>query len=225
MNSQAGKFVNEHEIALAARFISALDESPQSELVEASVLTEGRMFVAFQGEGALASDANRLTEQAGNTRLLGLPVRAVDDGEPPRATAALFIKVVLTDGKTGGTSGRIIVSYSSASDQWMPLGKSRFQDTRSLDVLDGKAMSEIIDHAIGLAFVTVKPARRAVGSTTLKVDNHLPFTLASMAVKAGASLGAPCVRFHGLGVGPARSSLLTIQAAMASIERVELNGL
>jgi hypothetical protein len=225
MSLQAGKFVNEHDIALAARFIAALDKSPQFGLVDANELTEGRVFVAFQGEGALASDAHRLTEQAGNTRLLGLPVRVVDDGEPPSAPAALFIKVYLTDGKTGGTSGRIIVSYSSAADQWMPLGKSRFQDTRSLDVLDGKAMAEIIDHAIGLAFVTVKPARRAVGSTTLKVDNHLPFTLASMDVKAGASLGAPCIRFHGLGVGPGRSSILAIQAATASIERVELNGL
>jgi len=92
-------------------------------------------------------------------------------------------------------------------------------------VLDGKAMSQIMDRAIGAAFVTVKPARRAVGSTTLKVDNHLPFTLAMVAVKAGSSAGAPTVPYHGLGVGPARSALLPIQAATATIERVELNGL
>jgi hypothetical protein len=92
-------------------------------------------------------------------------------------------------------------------------------------VLDGKAMSQIIDRAIGAAFVTVKPARRTVGSTTLKVDNHLPFTLANVAVKAGNSAGSPTVSFRGLGVGPARSTLVPIQAATATIERVDLNGL
>jgi hypothetical protein len=225
MSSQAGKVVNDHEIALAARFIEALDESTESSLVDAKALTEGRVFVKIQGEGALANDAHRLNEQAGKFRLLGLPVRVVDDGELPNASAALFIKVVLTDGKTGETRGHIMVSYSSAADQWVPLGKSGFQDPGSADVLDGKAMCQIIDRAIGLAFVKVKPARRIVGSTTLKVDNHLPYTLANVTIKAGASAGSPSVFFHGLGVGPARSSLLAIQASTATIERVELNGL
>ena len=225
MAAQAGKVVNEHEIALAARFIEALDESAGADLVDARALTEGRVFVKIQGEGTLASDAERFSEQVEKFRLLGLPVRVVDQGELPSAQAALFIKVVLTDGKTGETRGRIMVSYSSAADQWVPLGKSRFQDTSSVDVLDGKAMSQIIDRAIGAAFVTVKPARRTVGSTTLKVDNHLPFTLANVAVKAGNSAGSPTVSFRGLGVGPARSTLVPIQAATATIERVDLNGL
>lgn len=225
MASQAGKVINEHEIALAARFIEALDGSTGSDMVDARTLTEGRVFVKIQGEGALANDAERLNKQVEKFPLLGLPVRVVDHGELPSMSAAIFIRVVLTDGKTGETRGWIMVSYSSAADQWAPLGKARFQDTRSVDVLDGKAMSQIIDRAIGAAFVTVKPARRTVGSTTLKVDNHLPFTLATVAVKAGNSAGAPTVPFHGLGVGPARSALLPIQAATATIERVELNGL
>lgn len=225
MAAQAGKVINEPEIALAARFIEALDETTGSDLVDARALTAGRVFVKFQGEGALAGAAERLNEQVEKCRLLGLPVRVVDHGELPSAPAALFIKVVLTDGKTGETRGRVVVSSSSTANQWAPLGKARFQDTRSVDVLDGKAMSQIMDRAIGAAFVTVKPARRTVGSTTLKVDNHLPFTLATVAVKAGNSAGAPTVPFHGLGVGPARSALLPIQAATATIERVELNGL
>jgi len=225
MVSQAGKVINEHEIALAARFIEALDGSTGSDMVDARTLTEGRVFVQIQGEGALANDAERLNKQVEKFPLLGLPVHVVDHAELPSMSAALFIKVVLTDGKTGETRGRIMVSYSSAADQWAPLGKARFQDTGSVDVLDGKAMSQIIDRAVGAAFVTVKPAKRTVGSTTLKVDNHLPFTLATVAVKAGNSAGAPTVPFHGLGVGPARSALLPIQAATATIERVELNGL
>ena len=225
MASQAGKVVNEHEIALAARFIEVLDESTESRLVDSKALTEGRVFVKIQGEGALAIDARRLNEQVGKFRLLGLPVRVVDEEELPTAPAALFINVVLTDGLAGETRGRIMVSYSSAADLWVPLGKSRFQETSSVDALDGKTMSQILDHAIGAAFVTIKPARRAVGSTTLKVDNHLPFTLANVAVKAGNSAGSPTVLYQGLGVGPARSALLPIQAASATIERIELNGL
>jgi hypothetical protein len=225
MTTQAGRVVNEHEIALAARFIAALDESTGSSLVDTKALTEGRIFVNIQGEGGMADKAHKLNNQVGKFPLLGLPVRVVDDGELASAPSALFIKVVLTEGKTGETSGRIFVSYSSGVDQWLPLGKSKFQDTSPVDVLDGKAMSQIIDHSIGLAFVAVKPARRVVGTTMLKVDNHLPFTLANVTVKAGASAGSPSVCFHGLGVGPARSSVLAIQASSAMVERVELNGL
>ena len=47
-------------------------------LVDARALTEGRVFVTIQGEGALANDADRLNEQVGKFRLLGLPVRVVD---------------------------------------------------------------------------------------------------------------------------------------------------
>ena len=83
-----------------------------------------------------------------------------------------------------------------------------------------------IDRAVASAFVTVKPARRTLGSTTLKVENRLPFTVVNLVVKAGTSLGSPSVTFEGVGAGPARSVLLPIQAATAStVEHVELNGL
>ena len=73
--------------------------------------------------------------------------------------------------------------------------------------------------------MSVKPARRSVGSTTLRVDNHLPFTLAHLTLRAGNSPGAPTVPFPGIGIGPGRSALVPIQAAMAVVENVELNGL
>jgi hypothetical protein len=45
-------------------------------------------------------------------------------------------------------------------------------------------------------------------------------------VRAGTSSGAPPVSFEGVGVGPARSVLLPIQAATASlVEKIEINGL
>jgi hypothetical protein len=74
--------------------------------------------------------------------------------------------------------------------------------------------------------VTVKPARRTLGNTTLKVENRLPFTITNLVVRAGTSSGAPPVSFECVGVGPARSALLPLQAATASlVEHVELNGL
>jgi hypothetical protein len=226
MAAQGGKVMNKAEIALAARFVDVLDATTGSDFVAPATLSEGRLFVRIQAEGALAKDAQRLNDELENYRLLGLPVRVVRSGALPAATApALSIKVVLTDSRVGETRGQISVSYCAVSDQWTPLGKAAFLDPTSLAVLDGQAVASALDRAIATEFVTVKPTRRTVGSTTLKLDNHLPFTLVRAQVKAGSSAGAPSVPFEGLGVGPARSLLLPIQAATGTIERVELNGL
>ena len=226
MAAQSGKVMNEAEIALAARFVDVLDATTGSDLVEPAALSEGRLFVRIQADGALAKDAQRLTDQIESYRLLGLSVRVVSNGELPAATApALYVKVVLTESKIGETRGRISVSYCAVSDRWAPLGKATFYDATSLAVLDGQGMSRALDRAIAAEFVTVKPVRKTVGSTILKLENHLPFTLVRAQVKAGSSAGAPSVPFEGLGVGPTRSLLLPIQAATATIERVELNGL
>jgi hypothetical protein len=65
-----------------------------------------------------------------------------------------------------------------------------------------------------------------VGSTTLKIENRLPFTVTGLVVRAGSSSGAPSVPFEAVGVGPSRSASLPIQAASASlVEHVDLNGL
>jgi hypothetical protein len=226
MAEQAGKVMNGAEIALASRFVEALDASTEGDLVDPASLTEGRIFVRVQADGEMARDAKRLGDQLEHYRLLGLPVRVVHSGELPSASApALFVKLVLTDSKIGETRGRIAVSYCALDDQWVPLGKAAFQDTSSLAVLDGQALSRSLDQSIASALVTVKPGKRTIGSTTLRMENHLPFTVASVFVKAGSSAGAPTVPFTGIGVGPGRSALLPIQAATATIERVELNGL
>src|SRR5262249_46961396 len=139
---------------------------------------------------------------------------------------AMFLNIVLTETKVGETRGRIVVSACAQTDSWVPLGKVSFQDNSSLSVLDGASLSRAIDRAIAGAFVTVKPAHRTLGSTTLRIETHLPFTISNLVVKAGTSSGAPSVPFEGVGVGPARAALLPIQAATASVvERVDLNGL
>jgi hypothetical protein len=227
MAAQTGKVMNLQEIALAARFVEALDASSSTGLVDWAALSESRVFVQLRGEGKLAGETKRLRGQLHGLRVMGLPIQVVEADEPPNATApALFLNVILGESKTGDTFGRIIVSSCAENNAWLPLGKVVFNTTSSVSVLDSTALSASIDRAVASAFVTVKPARRTVGSTTLKVENRLPFTVVNLVVKAGTSLGSPPVAFEGVGAGPGRSVLLPIQAATASVvEHVELNGL
>ncbi len=227
MASQAGKVMNLQQIALAARFVEELDASSSGDLVNPAAVTHDRVFVQLLGEGPLQADARRLRRQLDGVRLLGMPIRLLDSDQLPASGApALYLKVVLTDSKTGETSGRIIASSCSEPNSWLPLGKTAFRDTSSASVLDGAGLARAIDRAVASAFVTVKPARRSVGSTTLRVENRLPFTVTGLSVKAGNSSGSPAVPFQGVGVGPNRWVLLPLQAATASVvEHVELNGL
>jgi hypothetical protein len=94
-----------------------------------------------------------------------------------------------------------------------------------LAVLDAESLVQNLESELVRAFVTVAPARRTVSSTTMRIENRLPFTLASVRLRAGTSPGAPTVPFAAVGVGPARSALLPIQAAKAVILSADLNGL
>lgn len=228
MAEQTGKVMNVHEVALAARFVEALDAPGGNlELVDPATLSQSRIFVQVRGQGSLGAEAKRLLAQLDGLFVLGLPIQVVDSPQLPSVPApALFLSVVLTDSKAGETRGAVVVSSCSGGDGWLPLGKVPFRDNSSVSVLDGATLSKVVDRAVSSAFVTVKPARRTLGSTTLKVENRLPFTVSSLVVKAGSSSGSPAVPFVGVGVGPARSALLPIQAATASlVEHVDLNGL
>jgi hypothetical protein len=230
MAAQKSKIVNVHEVALAARFVDALDAGGGSDLVDSSYLTEARLLVSVQGEGALAPEARRLEAAMDGLRLMGLPIRLAGPGDgtnetPSAAAPALWVKVLLTGTASGETRGRVFVDRAVVGGTWVPLGKTSFTEGSAASVLDGTTLVRTLDHAIAGAFVTVKPSRRGTGSTTLKIDNHLPFTLANVIVKAGGSSGQPKVDFKGLGVGPARSVLAPIQAPGGSVDRIELNGL
>jgi hypothetical protein len=227
IEQSAGKVMNVHEIALASRFVEALDDSKGSDLIGAAALTDSRVFVQVEGEGALAHDARRLQGQLEGLHVMGLPLKVVEtETIPPSSAPALALKVILTEAKTGETRGRIVVSACSEPNAWSPFGKVAFRENSSISVLDGPSLSKSIDRALAGAFVSIKPARRTLGSTTLKLENRLPFTISNVVVRAGNSSGAPSVPFQGVGVGPARSALLPLQAATAStVEHVELNGL
>jgi hypothetical protein len=228
MASQKSKVVNVHEVALAARFVSALDASGDAEIIDPSYLTEGRVLVTIQGEGQLAREARRIGDAMDGLTLLGLPVRVIDPAATAEPTAdgpALLVKVVLTGTAAGETRGRLFLDRSVVGGAWASLGKTSFTEGSAANVLDATTLLKSLDHAIATAFVTVKPARHGSGSTTLKIDNRLPFTLANVVLKAGGSSGQPKVEFKGLGVGPARSALAPIQAPGGSVDHVELNGL
>ncbi len=227
MAEQTGKVMNFHEIALAARFIEALDAPSSSDLIDPAALSHSRIFVQVRGQGPLGADAKRLAGQIEGLFILGLPIQVAESQELTTAAApALFLSVVLTDSKVGETRGVIVASSCTQGQAWVPLGKVAFRDNSSVSVLDGTTLSKVVDRTVASNFVTVKPARRTLGSTTLKVENRLPFTISNLVVKAGSSSGSPSVPFSGVGVGPARAALLPIQAATASlVEHVDLNGL
>jgi hypothetical protein len=227
MIEQGGKLMNAQEVMLAARFVETLDTSDPGELLGADALTQDRIFVQLTGEGSLAAHARRLSGQLDGMRLLGLPIRLSESEELPScAGPALFLKVNLGEARPGETRGRVIVSSCTGLDSWVPLGRVAFRDNSSISVLDGETLAKALDRAIASAFVTVKPAHRTVGTTTLKVENRLPFTVTGVVVRAGNSAGSPTVSFQAVGVGPSRSGLIPLQAATASlVEHVELNGL
>jgi hypothetical protein len=226
MIAQFSKVVNTHEIAVAARFIEALDASGSGDLVDAADLMEDRLFIHVRSEGKLAADAHRLNKELTGRYILGLPIRVIDENESPAVPSpALSLTIFLTNGRVGETSGRVLVRQATGGGGWTLLGQTTFAEGSSISVLDGASLARAVDRAVGSAFVSVKPARRSVGSTTLKIENHLPFTLSRVVVKTGQSAGAPSVALEALGIGPARSGLAPIQAAGGTVERVVLNGL
>jgi len=187
---------------------------------------EARLFVQIQGEGPLSAEAKRLGDGLDGLRLMGLPVRVVDGEEVPKASSpAMLLRVTLTGTTAGETRGRVVAMHSATAGKWQALGKTAFVEGSSADVLDAPGLAKAIEHAVSSQFVSARPVRRTKGSTVLKVENRLPFTLANVMVKAGESSGAPIVTIEGLGIGPARSATASIQAATGAIERVELNGL
>ena len=227
MMEKAGKLINLPEIALAARFVQALDESTSAESIDPSALIASRVILQIEGQGDLDRDARRIAAELDGLRVLGLPVK-VAQGEivPPCLAPAMAVRVVLNTSKPGETRGRIIVRTCSIGETWTPIGSLAFRENSTSSVIDGPTMARALDRAISGAFVTVRPAHRSVGSTTLKIENRLPFTISAAVVKTGHSAGDPSVPFEAVGVGPARSVLLPIQAATANVvEHVQLNGL
>ncbi len=91
MAEQTGKVMNVHEIALAARFVEALDAPTSSDLVDPASLSHSRVFVQVRGQGALGADAKRLAGQLEGLHILGLPIQVVESQDLPAASAPGFV--------------------------------------------------------------------------------------------------------------------------------------
>lgn len=229
MLAQGEKVVNRHEVALASRFVEALDASSSADLVDPAYLAEARVFVTVVGEKGLEKEARRIGSEMEGLRVLGLPARVSAASELPKPTApALHLVVTLTESKVGEMSARVSVRHATGLGQasdWSPLGPTSFKATSAASALKGVDVARSLDRAVAAAFVTARPSKKATGVTTLRIENRLPFTLSSVTVRCGGSAGAPSVNFDGLGIGPARSGIATIQAPSAIVDRVVLNGL
>ena len=75
MLAQGEKVSNRYEVALASRFVEALDASGSSDRVDAAYLNESRVFVTIVDKAGLGKDARRLASEMEGLRVLGLPVR------------------------------------------------------------------------------------------------------------------------------------------------------
>jgi hypothetical protein len=238
MLAQGEKVSNRYEVALASRFVEALDASGSSERVDPAYLSESRVFVTIVDKAGLGKDARRLASEMEGLRVLGLPVRTAVATELPTASGpALHLLVDLSESKSGETAGKVRVHHHSGltaavgehltrnGSDWDALGQASFRDPAAPTVLKGIDLARALDKSVASAFVTAKPGRKTIGDTTMKIENRLPFSLASVTLRAGTSSGAPPVTFRGLGIGPARSGSAVLQAPGGSVERVELNGL
>ena len=223
MLAKADKIINPAEIALAAQFVRALESG--QDLAETR---SARVFLSIDGSPADAKDVARLVRELDGLRILGLPVHVLARGEVPNAPApVLHLAVNLAGDRSQATRGKVMVQVGEGIDsvEWSTLGTARLEDLSLVTSLDAVSLAGAIDRAVGSTFVTAKVAKRSANGTTLEIRNRLPFTVANVTVKAGASANSPLVAVAGIGVGPGRSGQTTVAASMGTVERVELNGL
>lgn len=226
MAERAPKQMNVQEVTLAARFVEALDASSGTELVDPAYLQDGRVFVRVVGDKAQARDAERLTRELDGLKIFGLPARAYVGDETKAVVApAVLISVRLTSAQAGETRAQVGVSTADLQGGWNAVGKLAMIEPSALSVLDGATLARSLDRSVGSAFVTIKPSKKGTGTTTFRVDNRFPFTVARLTVKAGTSSGSPAVDLDAVGVPSGRFGLVTVPAASATVEHVELNGL
>lgn len=219
--------MNDHEVALAARILDALDRPGQTGLIDGATLQRSRLFVRVQGDPGTEKDAERLHESLAGARLLGLPVELVPDpnGDPRAGISSLFLRVRLQSTRPGLTVGKIFVRTRGV-DGWRAIGTAPLKLDRYAGDLQGDDFARDLDRAVAQTFVSARVAVRNPNSTVFQIHNRLPWTLATVVLQAGpnAENAAP-VELHDLGIAPMRTILAPVPAARAAIERVAVNGL
>ena len=178
---------------------------PAGDLVDPSTLSTGRIFVQVHGEGVLEAEAKRLQGQFEGLRLLGLPVQVAEsEGLPPLVPRDLLERhsYRCQDRRDPRGDRRAALARLTARG-------SRWARSRSATIPRSLCSmvplsSKVVDRAVAGAFVTVKPARRTLGTTTLKVENHLP-SHDHQSGREGRHVGGGTTgHVRGRRVGPAR---------------------
>lgn len=221
---RAAKSLNIHEVALAARFVEALDESGASDLVDPAYLEHNRVFLRVQNQGETSEQADQLVADLEGLRLMGLPVQVVENAPSAEAaSSAIMVDVTLTMVTPSLAQGRAALSYRTPNGSWKSLGGLDFQTEP--EAADSAGLAEALDRSIASTFVKVRTVKRAPGLTTLSVENRLPLTIAHATLLTGEGSGEGEVAAQGIGVGPARTAQVTIPAAKAKVDRIVFNGL
>jgi hypothetical protein len=222
MATQGVKTFNPYEIALAARFVQALDSASAAEIVEPGQLQAGRLFVRLTATGEAAARRAEFARAIETGVLLGLPVRLVEQAPGEEVgPSALLLDVTLTPTADGAIAGTVNarVRYGPNAG-WGPLGQTSFA---AVSGPEGLAAS--LDRAIASEFVTARIERKSGASPSLVIKNRLPFTIASATFRAGRDADSGTIQLDRLGVGPARSARASVTGNVAGVEHVELNGL
>jgi hypothetical protein len=226
MSAEASKYVIGHDLAAAARFVEALDGSSATGVVDPAYFQDGRIMLLLRGEGSAEKVVARLNRELEGARLLGLPIQVVSE-LPTNAIrpATTVITVDLAAGPNGSTVARASVRHRSAFGDWIRIGEFGARDDHELPNIEAANLTEILDRGLARSFVRIEPIRRGNGSTTFRVTNRLPLSLVNLDVQAGRANDAPRVTLEGLGVGPMRSSVVSLPAANAAPLAATLNGL
>jgi hypothetical protein len=224
--SQPVAQMNAHEVALAGRFLDALDRTSSTDLVDLAYLNEGRLFVRIMGEGATEKDARRLNDDLDGRKLLGLTARAASDsGNPTASVASMLVLVQLTGTQPGQTKGKLAVRVKAVDGSWRQIGQYLISFGSYSGDLGGEDFATELDRTIARSFVSAKVAVRGNHSTTFKLDNRLPMSISSVVLNAGPEGHTAPVMLDGLGIGPLRSQQVSVPTTRATVEHVELNGL
>ncbi len=223
IGSQSVKVINSYELSQAARFVEALDNC-STDLVDAAYFQQGRILVRVGGEGSLAKDAKRLTSEIEGARMMGLPIQVVENLDGVKARpGTIFVNSAIVASKPGQTTMKVSVKITTAFGEWQPLGQFDVRTDSAVSDLKAEALVSDLGRAMARTFVTVVPVRRSHGTTTVRITNRLPMTIANVTLKAGKA--GDSVKLEGLGIGPIRSATAPIAAASAIVDSVELNGL
>lgn len=221
----APKLANSWELALADRFVEALDASTADGLVDPAYLIANRVFVRVQADGELAGEAARLADSLSGTRLFGLPVEVVRGKDEPVASGpALSLVVTLVGSSDSKTTGRIAVHGLGRDRQWTNGGTAKLSIDVPSSSLDGSMLAASLDQAVASQFVKVRRVGSADGSSRFRVENGLPLTIASLTLDASEDGGA-LVPFDAIGLSPLRSGEVLVPSDAVRIESVSFNGL